>query len=158
MEPKIWNAYVAIVLTIIMFNPLALAQVLTPVNNLEVVDAAGRKVGNVIDLQEHQFPIVTHSINGQLFTITVAENALTGNFLLFFQSADCSGTPFLPDNSIRRDGVVMPLLPPVAIVPPGSTLYLPDPRFSSQDIAVRSVQFSTGICQVLAEFLTGAAL
>ena len=154
---NIWMGVVLMILTSFASAQIAFAQTLTPLKNLEVVDATSRKVGDVIDLIQGQFPLVAYQLNGQVFAIVVAENSLGGNGPLLFQSANCLGTPFLPDNSIQPTGIVIPLLPSVAIAPPGNTLYLPTLNLRSQSITARSVQFAVGSCQVLPEPATGLA-
>lgn len=126
------------------------AQPITSVKNLEVIDAQGRKVGDVIDIVD-QLPLVVYRFNDQFITIAAAENGLIGNTILLYSSNDCSGPPFLPDSSAQFFGVLTPLLPPVAVAPPGSTVYLSTPGASSQMIAAGSGQAEVGDCQVLPE-------
>jgi hypothetical protein len=132
------------------------AQPFTAVKNLEVIDAQGQKVGDVIDIVD-QLPIVVYRFNDQFFTISVTDNALGGNSILLYGSNDCSGPPLLLDNSAQFLGLVTPLIPSFAIAPPGRTVYLPKAGASSQMIALSSWQAEVGDCQVFPEQQTGPA-
>jgi hypothetical protein len=122
---------------------------------LEVVDATGSKVGSdVISVQE-QGPSVAFNLDGRVFALVVTQNGFDGSSLLLFASPDCfgTGTPFLLDNSLFfPSGAVDPaILPPVAIAPPGSTVYLPVPGSPSQSLAVSTLLFADGTCRALPE-------
>ena len=134
---------------------------------LEVVDANGTKIGSdvigvsgtediviggflVIDYRG-QLPRVAFNLDGRVFALLVTQTGFFSDHnpglqnLLVFASPDCSGPPFMEDISAT---VGLPLLlSPVAVAPPGQTVYLPVPGSSGQDLNVGSFQLEDGFCQ-----------
>jgi hypothetical protein len=124
--------------------------------SLEIVDAQNARVGAVMGIQG-QFPTVLFRVNNRLFPLLVGQEHLTGTGPLLFQTTNCSGTPFLQDAGVLPNGIVPLLLPPVAVVPPGSRVFLPTVGSSSQSINVQSVRYTIGSCQRLPQATPVAA-
>lgn len=100
-----------------------------------VLDANDNKVGNVLGTGD---PNVagSHAVTvglrqgGRAFAIVVQRSGFRGISSLFFESADCSGAPF-----VRILGGV---LPSVAVASPGNTVYIEDTAASPQSLLSRS--------------------
>jgi hypothetical protein len=129
--------------------PPALAQL------LETVDANGTKVGlYVLSVQEQTPLVVFNAPDGRVFTLRVTHSSFLADFgTLLFASPDCTGTPFLSNTGFfLPSGAVEPtVFPPVAVVPPGNTVYLPVPGSLSQEVAVGSVLYADGTCEAFEE-------
>jgi hypothetical protein len=128
---------------------------------LEVVDANGTKIGSdVIGTADiaifgidyrGQLPRVAFNLDGRVFTLLVTQTGFLSDQnvglqnLPVFASPDCSGPPFVEDISATVGRPL--LLSPVAVAPPGQTVYLPIPGSSSQELNVGSFLFEDGICE-----------
>ncbi len=89
-----------------------------------VVDANGRQVGTVVEARVRDVTIAL-SVNGRRVLLDAISSVSTqyyppfrGATFVAFESRDCSGPPFLFENSDR-------LLDAGAVASPGMTLYLP---------------------------------
>lgn len=115
---------------------------LSTVQGLVVVDADGKKLGEVVGIARGNDrgttpgldgPVVAFSVNGHVFTVVVFEDHFFGNGRwdsVSFDSPDCTGTPF-----IRETGSA---LPSVVVNTPGNTVYIEDPDATVQTVTVRS--------------------
>ena len=100
--------------------PPVYAQELQPVEELVIVDANGNKVGTVLDSVNDRYTIVM-KYGERIFQLFIENNGDDfWYFSLFFESTDCSGTPFV-SNSFRNK-----ILQIGTIAPPNRTVYLPD--------------------------------
>jgi len=74
---------------------------LEPAQSLTIFDGRGKRVGNVLALHQ-QGPVVGFKIQGELVLLTVEQGKLGGGYLtaeyssLYFESDNCTGTPFVP--------------------------------------------------------------
>lgn len=131
---------------------------LTPAlaQRLEIVDANGTRVGLYVLSVQEQTPIVVFTApDGRVFTLQVTPSSFLADFdSLRFASPDCTGTPFLPATGFfLPSGAVEPtLFPPVAVVPPGTTVHLPVPGSPSQEVAVGSNLYADGTCEAFDPF------
>jgi hypothetical protein len=133
--------WVVVVLSFVSLIASAPAQTLQSVNGFTVVDAAGKTVGRTLGIEETGRASVGFTVDGHSFAVWVDQDrfAFKGvNDQLFFESGDCSGTPFMSSSTN--------LLPEVVITPPGSTVYIPDSSEPPRDVTVRSCYSSDGIC------------
>jgi hypothetical protein len=114
----------------------------------QVVDATGRLVGRTIS---HDFSSaeVALEIEGRLFFVSANATGLGTTGSLIFTEPDCVGPPFLavsgPDAARfpRRQQAF-------AILPPGKTLWVPDPSASPMgpiNDQTASQRFGAGSCQ-----------
>ena len=85
---------------------------------LTVIDAKGKRVGNVLGFTPTRIiegigsgPVVALKVNGVLLVLAVEPDRFIGQKELLFQSSDCSGTPYLD----VYDPVVR-LMPTTAVV------------------------------------------
>jgi hypothetical protein len=102
---------------------------------LVVYDANGEKVGeSAIGPQ----PLVHFKAGGNVFGVIVTPLGFLSSGFFWFADPDtiCSGTPLM--NPLDP---VLQLLPYVAVGPPGSTAYIPDPQAVPQTLAVGSQRF-----------------
>jgi hypothetical protein len=148
MKPLGRAHLVLLVLTLLVVGSVSR----TPVRAqpLEVVDANGTKIGSDVIGVIGQLPRVAFNLDGRVFALLVTQTGFFSDHnpglqnLLVFASPDCSGPPFVEDISAT---VELPLLlSPVAVAPPGQTVYLPVPGSSGQNLNVGSVQFEGGFC------------
>lgn len=130
-----------IVAVIAIFTNTAYAKKpqLKPVSNLIVVDAKGKKVGDVISffinidsdtqLSMVYLPIIFLNINNHIITLTVFSTYFRGNIEdgVFYKSTDCSGIPFVRDVVGLATNILHPL-PLIAVNSPGNTVYIADPN------------------------------
>ena len=86
---------------VLLFSASAANQGSIPLakDRLTVVDANGKFVGNVIDVDVF-LPGVAFTVDRTQLVLHVQVNRFQGNeFGLYFESTDCSGSPFFPDVS-----------------------------------------------------------
>ena len=137
------------VLTVAFFMSLALQASFLPFaahagplkgfSTFKVVDANGKELG-VATVIGTTAAVLVFNVGGQVFSLSVDGNRFFGGHTSFFEFPDttCSGTPLMQ---------MFPnfLMTPVAIAPPGHTVYAPDPQAVPQTITVGS-QLSSGSC------------
>src|SRR5262245_3062020 len=127
--------------TLILISVLAVAvsvaytqETLKPVDSLIVVDSTGKRVGDVVSWN-NKVPGVAFQLNNFLFLLYVAQHRFFGTGYvqlgdtLYFESTDCSGTPFLLAEPLLNPSAKEANLTPVPVVAvnlPGNTLYIPD--------------------------------
>jgi hypothetical protein len=105
---------------------------------LEVYDGNGAQIGKLIDVAfgSPGVPRVALAHNGWSFVVLVVRDRFDGNVEgPFFESPDCSGSPFVGDSSTP--------MPSVAVHAPGPGLtgfqvYLGDPVVAPQDLTMKS--------------------
>ncbi len=139
------------VLTLAFFMSLALqawflpfaahAEKLKGFSTFKVVDANGKELGiATANALGPNTAILVFEVGGQVFDVQVRGDGFIRSFALVFEFPDttCSGTPLMR---------VSPhdLLTPVAIAPPGSTVYAPDPQAVPRTITEGSF-FAGGSC------------
>lgn len=122
--------------------PRADAEGLKPVSKLNVLDANKKLVG-VADLAVGNVQVI-FQLGNLTFTVAVRDDHFAGGDFLRFESADCSGTPWMTPVSHL-------LLSNAAIQSPGNTVYIPDPVIAPQIIIPRSVSFE-GACSGWSSF------
>jgi hypothetical protein len=109
-------------------------------SGIAVYDGNGAKVGDVIDINldfTGQFggtAVIALALDGRFLALRATPSGFQGfHDRLRFESVDCSGTPFLDP---RPSAVA--LIPPVAVGPPGNTVYVPGPDSSTDTFVERS--------------------
>lgn len=108
-------------------------QPVKPIGSLNAYDANGKRIGQVIDLNNGQGSTVFVRIGGTPTYLTVGPSSMwAGNPELSYQSTDCSGAPF-----IRVANSLFPTL--VATGDPGLTVYVPQSGQTAQTITIASV-------------------
>jgi hypothetical protein len=133
---------VVVVLSIVSLIARTPAQTLQSVNGFTVVDAAGKTVGRTLGIEETGRVSVGFTVDGHSFAIRVDQNRFAfkgSDDRLFFESGDCSGTPFIFSDNYNP-------LPEVVITPPGSTVYISDSSVAPPDVTVGSCRSSDGMC------------
>lgn len=134
----------------------ASAQGLERVGTLTVFDSTGKRVGRVISIPVATLEsvVVTFKVDGQLVALQVDRNRFKTHDLveLWFETLDCSGTPFLRDGRLNTR-----ILPAAAVSVPGSTVYLADPKATPQTITGGSRLLEDGTCSTSQGF-TGPAI
>ena len=92
---------------------------------LTVVDANGKKVGSVIAPDTVGTDGVALQVDGHIFRLSFTRTTIQAPTTLniYFESPDCTGTPYLSARDINFDG----LIPESVIDPPGQTIYVADP-------------------------------
>lgn len=137
----------------------AAAESLKSLKQLKVFDATGKKVGDVLSMKEYSAgypngssPIVALKFGGHVFTVEVLRHQLSGNLsdLLYFQSQDCTGTPYLRGylGAPALFGDQADVLLAAHVSAPGKTVYLPVPGSISQSRSVQSSWWRDGVCQL----------
>lgn len=122
-----------------------------PVGRVKVVDSRGNTVGTVIGglgltyvhnaLINGQFaPTVLLEVDGRLIAVHISQDNFFTNTILYFESNNCSGTPFLPVGWEN-----LPILVS-AIGPPGHTAYLAVRGSQPRVVTTRSELFR-GLCR-----------
>jgi len=99
--------------------------------DLIVVDAKGKEIGPVISVSDSlQYPLVQLTVNSFKFVVRVFSNGVSDDGftagrevsgsedILWFESANCTGTPYMPKNPER-------VMPDIIVSGPGSTVYRP---------------------------------
>ncbi|OFW31807.1 MAG: hypothetical protein A3J28_05060 [Acidobacteria bacterium RIFCSPLOWO2_12_FULL_60_22] len=103
-----------------------------PIGQVILVDSKGKIVGHAmgglgpsirgVGASSTNFPLwmtVLLKVEEQLIAVAIAKDRFFGGDV-YFDSPNCQGTPWLPAFSETE---LFPLLPPVAIGPPGHTVY-----------------------------------
>jgi hypothetical protein len=131
-------------------RPAGGAQTLETAGRLTVVDANGKTLGTAaaINAIGDQRPTVTiaFSLSGRFFALEVAKDSFFGADDLWFESTDCSGTPFFETFEISDRGGAPLNLSRAGVAPPGSTVYLPNLEATPRTIAARSSLGHRGTC------------
>lgn len=119
-------------------------------SGLTVVDSTGTTLGRVVGTPSFWGVSVSvpFRIEGQLFVLNVAINDYFGNEdddEVLFESADCSGQPFLDDpEDFGTDP--LPILPVVAVNAPGNTVYLQVRGSAAETRLIQSGLHENGNC------------
>ena len=102
----------------------SLGQTIQPPGGLTVVDANGRRVGSVIAPDTVGTDEVALQVDGHIFRLNFTRTTIQAPVTLniYFESPDCTGTPYLSANDINFDS----LIPESVIDPPGQTIYVAD--------------------------------
>ncbi len=148
-----------VVIVLCSFLPAtAFAGELHSVQRLEVVDANGKLVGEVIDFFFEEHPLVAFKKEGKLFMVAVSPSAQTffgygAGGALYYESTDCSGAPFVYPFPF--------LILPTVVNPPGMTVYVPDTSATPQEVNFNSLLHevaSGGTCDTVSstDFLVPA--
>src|SRR6266446_2497976 len=96
------------------------AQSVSFFNTATVVDAHGKTLGNLADLNTQAgASILLATADGAVVDVKVSQHSLLSFAGLFFLSADCSGTPYADRSTSLSD----PVVPYALLGPPGTTLY-----------------------------------
>ena len=122
---------------------------LQPIERLTVVDAQGKTVGPIVGLdmnpQLDDFNTwVAFRFNQVVAVINVSKSGFNSPFqpAVYFQSVDCSGTPYI-DNR-----VAIGMTPVVAVAFPGSTLYVANGSVPLT-ITAQSASQAPGTCEAV---------
>jgi hypothetical protein len=103
----------------------ASGQKLRPTQQLTVYDADGKKVGVIAggDYTDSEFlPLVPFKVDDVPFMLLVFRDGFVGYRVVVWESANCSGTPFLTLSNPSAPSS----LPRVGVGLPGSTVYVED--------------------------------
>jgi len=122
------------------------AQSIQTVSDLTVLDAQGSTVGSVVGIEDA--PIVVLQIGERLVDLGVRRDGFESGFGLYFETADCSGSPYLFIDDDRSE-----LLSASTVTAVGTTVYVQSEDIP-QTITVRSERNTTGACQELGGFTT----
>jgi len=133
--------------SLMTYKVYAQTSTVQPVQGLEVFDSKGKRVGNVLGFHPSRLPVVSCSVGGRLVILAADSDRFTANpnivgsletFNLFFESVNCSGTPFVGFDT----STVISLVPITVLYVTGGAgkLYVPDGL--AQTITVKS--FTSG--------------
>ena len=92
--------------------------------HLIVVNSTGAEVGTLIDFQGQVPDTLTHGLafaitnDGRIAPFGITPEGIDTEGRLYYQSTNCTGTPFILTNTPRT------FLPRTALNPPGQTLYI----------------------------------
>jgi hypothetical protein len=108
---------------------------------LKVVDADDKEIGPIFStFLVPIIPVIAFHVDERVVPlIVVSRNNFFGFLPLLYQSANCTGQAFLPDNPEV-------LFPVAAIAPPGQTVYVPDQTVAPQALTIRSAKNADGSC------------
>jgi len=121
----------AIVLAaLVSLASIAAAKPLRPVR-LAVYDATGKMVGRVLQVGTPEISVPVQ-VNGTTVILAVRKDAIGGNRTLFFDTTDCTGTPyvFADSNSLLETTTT--------VAAPGWTIYKQQPGALAQTILSKS--------------------
>lgn len=119
-----------------------------PIGQLAIVDSNGRIVGAALGgISNHSREIeggsslrirsiVLLKVNQQVVPVAVGRDRFYGGGGLFFESENCQGNAWLIEETASSEPP--PLLPRVAIGPPGQTIYVEAPGGTPQSITTMS--------------------
>lgn len=128
-----------------------------PVQKLVVVDSRGRTVGQTLGgIGIHNFEafggadlsirtIVVLQVDNWLVPVAVGRDRFYGGRVLWFESANCQGAPWLPPQQYPAEPP--PLFPQVAIGPPGQTVYMAKPDAVTRSITINSILDNSLTCR-----------
>lgn len=136
---------IAVVVLLLVPTSLAFSQILRAKSSITVFDSKGKKVGKVLTLHSGIVPIVAFAVNKRIVALWVFSNRLAGNRdQVYFESADCTGTPFIQTLSESFFPEAMPSLL-AAISNSTDTLYVVGDNPTPQNISVSSYfDFASG--------------
>jgi hypothetical protein len=114
------------------------------VTALSVFDSTGTYVGSAVGLEDGVTPILAFNVDGTIFALRVFPNRFAGSEMsltLNFETADCTGTPFV----VQAARSISPtLMRSVTVSAPGNTVYAP--TGPTQEVAVGSTLDRSGTC------------
>jgi hypothetical protein len=116
-----------------------------PAITLAVYDAAGTKVGDVIDAEFFRVT-VAFTVEERVFVVAVLRDDWEGSAAFddpLFESLDCSGQPFV---STSPSNGQITALPVVAVSAPGRTAYVENLDSTPQTLTLRSQLLDNGTC------------
>jgi len=127
-----------------------------PVGRVSVVDSKGKIVGTILGglglttpvhtIPNRTFaPSVLLDAEGRLIAVEIGQEGFFSDNSLYYESTNCSGTPWLTDIAVQSEPPLHGLLPSVGIGPPGHTVYVPVEHSSPHALTIRS-QFHRGRC------------
>jgi hypothetical protein len=104
----------------------------------QVFDAAGKPVGRLL-LSDTATSLIVRVRTGEATAaLRLRQAGLIADGMLYYESTDCSGTPFLDALSVATPGHVSTLLASTAIGAPGRTFYVAVPYGRARSIRVDS--------------------
>lgn len=119
-----------------------------PVGRVTVVDSKGKTVGTLLGGLGMAFvhaghniaftPTVLLDVQGRLVPLDVAREGFYTDSILYYESTDCAGKPWIQEARVQFQPPFQGLLPSVGIGLPGHTAYGPVNGSESQLITVRS--------------------
>jgi hypothetical protein len=104
----------------------------------QVFDAAGKPVGPLLRSDIATTPIVRFRTVDDTAAFRVWQAGLLADGMLYYESAECSGLPFLDELSTVRPGHISTVLSATAIGAPGRTVYVADAYGWTRSIRVGS--------------------
>jgi hypothetical protein len=131
-----------VILCLFVVAPHALAEGLGFKPFLTAYDANGNKIGTVHGIAA--FGQVSHAtvvfqVDERAYTLSLDKNLLYGTSLPYYETEDCSGTPYVVADAA--------LIPNTLVLDPDRTLYIPDPNFPDEKIIIKS--FRTGALECI---------
>jgi hypothetical protein len=114
-----------------------------PGAGLQVFDAAGKLVGNVVWLMQDEYsanPVVSFNYDGTIYLIAVFPTALGAAYSfdsvpIYYDGVGCTGNAYISYRNYRSRG----LLPILFIGAPGITAYVLDPNAQPVGLGLNSV-------------------
>ena len=106
--------------------------------NEQVFDADGKPVGPLLRSATATSLIVRIRTGEATAALRLRQAGLVAEGMLYYESTDCSGTPFLDALSVVAPGHVSTLLASTAIGAPGRTVYVAVPYGWARSIRVGS--------------------
>ena len=106
--------------------------------NAQVFDADGKPVGPLLRSATATSLMVRVSTGEATAALRLRQAGLIADGMLYYESTDCSGTPFLDALSVVAPGHVSTLLASTAIGAPGRTVYVAVPYGWARSIRVGS--------------------
>jgi len=104
----------------------------------QVFDAAGKPVGPLLRSDIATTPIVRFRTADDTAAFHVWQAGLVADGMLYYESAECSGLPFLDELSTVSPGHLSTVLSATAIGAPGRTVYVADAYGWTRSIRVGS--------------------
>jgi hypothetical protein len=104
----------------------------------QVVDGTGKPVGPVLKSDYSTTPIVGLRTPHLVGALRVWQGGLVADGVLYYESADCSGPPFIDARSVVMPGHISTLLSSTAIGAPGRTVYVAAAYGSTRTLRVGS--------------------
>jgi hypothetical protein len=112
-------------------------------NTLGVFDANGKKIGDVVGVQD-SIPWVVLTAAGNQFALQVSSNQLLTGGFLWYTGANCSGAVYLSYYAALINGP--DVLSVAGVQEPGGVVYAAAPNAPLQSVNVESVLQHDGTC------------
>jgi hypothetical protein len=132
MKSARWVIVILAVTTVLMGAGRAHGVTVTSVDKLTVFDAKNRIVGTALGAPER--PTVALRLDERLAAVLVVKQGLSGTGGLYFEATGCTGPGLMRADPIAFSG----LIDPIAVGPPGATVYRADRSVPARTISAGS--------------------